>query len=61
MKVHAGKFKRKDYGKVSAEVGDMLHQLDMARKLLKDKRKKKWQLAKATAGNPFILIGKPQR
>lgn len=61
MKLKAGKAKRKDYGCVSPEVSDILHQLDAARKLKKDKLKTGWRLAQATATTRFLLIGKPSR
>lgn len=60
-KVRAGKRKRLDWGNVSPEVADMLHQLHQARKLKKEKKTRAWKLAAHTANNPFILIATPQR
>jgi hypothetical protein len=55
MKVHAGKRPQAVPG------NDLLSHYYAAKKLEKEMKRPAWKLAAATAGNPFVLIGKPQK
>ena len=55
MKVRAGK-------RAPAVPGnDLLSRFYAAKRLEKERKRLAWKLAAATAGNPFVLIGKPQK
>jgi hypothetical protein len=55
MKVHAGKRPQAVPG------NDILSFFYAQRKLEKECKRPAWKLARAVAGNPFVLIGKPQK